>query len=169
MEPTNHRYRQALREAQPSQLSTNGLPSRSQPWLQQAREVKSQAIAIIPLKIVFAIFAISWIASWAILIVRSARRIESIWFYLSTTAFIAVASGWVYFDSVDESTRAGTAVLLSNQVELREGDDTMLPVVATLTDSEGMVVEEITRRGGWVQIQAGDRTGWLPESQVDSV
>ena len=164
-EPANTRYRMSLAKA-----TTDAPPSGGEKltdrWFDRIFRWKNELITIVPLNAVLALFAVSWVAFWSLLSLRLTNRIRSA---TVAAAMIAVASGWIYIDTVVDSIQDGTAVLLEERVDLLEGDDPTMPVVASIQPAAGVVVEEINHRGEWTQVRWRERVGWINSKSIESI
>ena len=125
--------------------------------------------SVVPMKALFGVSVLAWIGLWTAIALRWSAVAKSSWLAPVFLAAVALSTGWVYLDARFKSTRTGRAVLTAELVQIHTSDDASQPIVATLTNAEGRVVQELARRAGWVRIQTKSGTGWVRDSALRSI
>jgi hypothetical protein len=101
---------------------------------------------------------------------RYAMTRNSLWLAFAAPWLAGLlALGWFWLDDSRERARNESLPLLvvSEDVTLRKGNAPAYPAKFDDVLPKGAEVRELSRRGGWVQVQLpGGAVGWLPESGV---
>lgn len=77
--------------------------------------------------------------------------------------------GWLWLQDhrIRGATEAKPLLIAGEDEVLRKGNSMIYPPRLDATLPQGTEARELTRRGGWVQVQlSGGAIGWLPESSV---
>ena len=111
----------------------------------------------------------AWFALWSAIGLRM-LGVQYPWKTLSSAAIVIFAvAATSYALSWQESARH-LAVVVSNDVTIREGDGANFPAVSQGQLREGQTVETGKRRGDWLQIRTENgQSGWLPSTAVDVI
>ncbi|MEE2938650.1 MAG: BatD family protein [Planctomycetota bacterium] len=119
--------------------------------------------AVIPLRWSLTTFVIAWFTFWLLVVLRLLGMRS-----FSTPAAICcfvvlVEAGIVFGSKFTEFVRDDTAVLVVDQVTLRDGDGESFGTVTELASAAGRPVQCVASRGRWIQIQLANGTvGWVP-------
>ncbi len=134
--------------------------------LSRARRMNDWLLQWISPTIMFAGFALAWLAFWIALAV-SLLRWKTPWKPIAVTAFfIALLCGGSYLLRVTEFTRDDTAILVSSSVSLRQGDGESFSEVAKITQQAGRPVQVLGQRGEWLQVATeSGQQGWIRRDQ----
>ncbi len=83
---------------------------------------------------------------------------------------LSVEAGVVFGTQFAEFVRDDTAVLIADQVTIRDGDGEAFETVTELESAAGRSVKWITSRGRWIQIQLDSGVvGWVPTDTVVTI
>jgi len=90
------------------------------------------------------------------------------WLAFAGLAVAALALlGGLWLQDERRREQAGPLVVLTQDVTLRRGNAEGYPARLDAKLPRGVEARELTRRGGWVQVElAGGAVGWLPEGAV---
>jgi hypothetical protein len=86
---------------------------------------------------------------------------------LGTTALLVLGGLWIQDDRRRTRDESLPLLIVFDDTTLRRGNAPAYPPRLDAVLPKGAEVRELTRRGGWVQVQLpGGAIGWLPESAV---
>jgi hypothetical protein len=98
---------------------------------------------------------------------------RAIWLLLSLVGFVALIGGGILWWTEERRLQEEESLqllIVQEDTILRRGNARIYPPRLEAVLPAGAEVRELTRRGGWVQVQlAGGVVGWLPEGAVLAV
>jgi hypothetical protein len=110
-----------------------------------------------------------WLAAWACL-ARFAMTRTALWLALtgvSLAALLALGGLWIQDWRAREREESLPLLVVAKDATLRRGNADAYPPRFDATLPKGAEVRELSRRGGWVQVQLpGGAVGWLHEASV---
>jgi len=108
------------------------------------------------------VFFVAWFACWFVVSLRLVGW-RFPWKSIATICLLlSVVLGAIYLTDVSRWVRHNTAVLIADQVTIREADGSEFESVADLSDASGRVVDLRARRGDWMQIELPSGViGWV--------
>ena len=159
IDPTNGVYYDQMKLAE-----SDAIPSPS--W----QVVNDRVLSIIRPRTMATIATMTWIAFWIVLAAGVFNRLPGRRF-ITTTAItlltVSTLAGASFFARTLPLSRDDTAVLVTGEVILRDGDGDEFSVANELSGVEGRVVTILDQRSGWTHLQMKDGTsGWVTNETI---
>lgn len=133
------------------------------------REIINSLVHWVGLWPIAILASISSILFWGIVSIRTLgfKFPFTRWSLLPGTLMM-IFVGLLWFEN--DSSERPIAIVVSDSIEIRTGDGTEFSVLRNLESAEGLELNLISRRNGWLQIQTeqGDQ-GWVEESEVETI
>jgi hypothetical protein len=111
----------------------------------------------------------AWLVACAS-IARFVMTRNALWFLLSglgLAGLLVLGGLWFQDSRIREREESLPLLVLSDDATLRRGNASSYPPRIDAVLPKGAEVRELSRRGGWVQVQLpGGAVGWLPEGVV---
>lgn len=170
LEPAEAAYLRALATAEQELSESRSEAVTPLSLVDSVRRYNRLVLARLTPRVVFLSTAVCWLAFWVVIAMRTVR---SGFAYKSVAALlllIFLVNASSYLGSVHEFTRPDVAVLSHDGVSLRSGDGEDFPVVIELADSEGLRVQTLQSRDGWIKIRVqDDRIGWVKSEAAEVI
>ncbi|MGB7325195.1 MAG: BatD family protein [Rubripirellula sp.] len=167
IDPENTIYHDQLKLADP-QKKANSLSERAE-WFNDA------ALRLVPPAAMRVAALGAWSLGWAVAAATLLHGGSTRWKRWGrgvavVLATVSVVFGASYAVRVLPLVNDGTAVLVSNDVAVREGDGQEFAVTEQLEDAAGELTEVVARRGGWTHIRRSNGVqGWVANEAVELI